>query len=61
MEIHSKLEIYFFGECRYKNNIKALSEKLKKVLAGLILSQQKACVKSRHIGESRRLISDIIS
>ena len=60
IEIHSKLEIHFLVECRYKNNIKALSEKLKKVLPGLISSQRKACVKNRHIGESRRLISDII-
>ena len=39
---------------------KALSEKLKKVLPDLISSQQTAYVKSRYIGESRRLISDII-
>ena len=39
---------------------KALSEKLKKVLPDLISSQQMAYVKSRHIGESRRLIFDII-
>ena len=39
---------------------KALSEKLKKVLPDLISSQQTAYVKNRHIGESERLISDII-
>ena len=39
---------------------KALSEKLKKVLPDLISSQQTAYVKNRHIGESGRLISDII-
>ena len=39
---------------------KALSEKLKEVLSDLISSQQAAYVKNRHIGESGRLISDII-
>ena len=39
---------------------KALSEKLKKVLADLISSQQTAYVKNRHIGECGRLISDIV-
>ena len=39
---------------------KALSEKLKEVLPDLISSQQTASVKNRHIGESGRLISDII-
>ena len=39
---------------------KGLSEKLKKVLPDLISSQQTAYVKNRHIGESGRLISDII-
>ena len=39
---------------------KALSEKLKKVLPDLISTQQTAYVKNRHIGESGRLISDII-
>ena len=39
---------------------KALSEKLKKVLPDLISSQQTAYVKNRHIGESGRLISDVI-
>ena len=39
---------------------KALSEKLKEVLPDLISSQQTAYVKNRHIGESGRLISDII-
>ena len=39
---------------------KALPEKLKEVLPDLISSQQTAYVKNRHIGESRRLISDII-
>ena len=39
---------------------KALSEKLKKFLPDLISSQQTAYVKNRHIGESERLISDII-
>ena len=38
---------------------KALSEKLKKVLPDLISSQQTTYVKNRHIGESRRLISDV--
>ena len=40
--------------------MKALSEKLRKVLPGLISSQQTAYVQNRHIGESRRLISDVI-
>ena len=39
---------------------KALSEKLKEVLPDLISSQQTAYVKNRHIGESGRLIPDII-
>ena len=39
---------------------KALSEKLKKVLPDLIFLQQTADIKKRHIGESGRLISDII-
>ena len=37
---------------------KAFSEKLK-VLPDLISSQQTTYVKNRHIGESRRLISDV--
>ena len=39
---------------------KALSENLKEVLPDLIFSQQTAYVKNRHIGESGRLISDMI-
>ena len=39
---------------------RSFSEKLKKVLPELISSQQKTYVKSRYIGESRRLISDVI-
>ena len=39
---------------------KALSEKLKKVLPDLISSQQTVYVKNRHIGESGRLISNVI-
>ena len=39
---------------------KALSEKLRKVLPYSISSQQTVYVKNRHIGESIRLISDII-
>ena len=39
---------------------KALSEKLEEVLPDLISSKQSAYVKNRHIGESGRLISDII-
>ena len=39
---------------------KALSEKLKEVLPDLIFLQQTAYIKKRHIGESGRLISDII-
>ena len=38
---------------------KALLEKLKKVLPDLISSQKTTYVKNRHIGESRRLISDV--
>ena len=38
---------------------KTFSEKLKRVLPDLISSQQTAYVKNRHIGESRRLISDV--
>lgn len=43
-----------------KISSKALSEKLKEVLPSLISSQQTAYVKNRYIGESGRLISDII-
>ena len=39
---------------------KAFLDKLKNVLPDLISSQQTAYVKSRHIGESGRLISDVI-
>ena len=39
---------------------KALSNKLKTVLPASIFSKQTAYVKSRFIGESGRLISDII-
>ena len=43
-----------------KSISKALSEKLEKVLADFISSQQTAYVKNIYIGESGRLISDII-
>ena len=43
-----------------KNLFKAISNKLKTVLPTLISSQQTAHVKNRFIGESGRLISDII-
>ena len=39
---------------------KALQEKLKEVLSDLISVKQTAHIKNRHIGESGRLISDII-
>ena len=39
---------------------KALSEKVKEVLPDLISSQETVYGKNRHIGESGRLISDII-
>ena len=39
---------------------KALSEKLKNVLPDLVSSQQTTYVKNRHIGESGRLIADVI-
>ena len=39
---------------------KALSEKRKKVLPDLISPQEMAYVKNRKIGESERLISDIL-
>ena len=38
---------------------KATSEKLKKVMPDLISTQETAYVKSRYIGESERIISDI--
>ena len=44
-----------------KNLFKAISNKLKTVLPTLISSQQTAHVKNRFIGESGRLISDIIA
>ena len=40
--------------------LKAISEKLKEVLPDLISAQQTAYVKNTHIGESGRLIPDII-
>ena len=39
---------------------KALSEKLKEILPDLISPQERAYFKNRHIGESGRLISDVI-
>ena len=39
---------------------KAILKKLKAILPTLISSQQTVCVKNRFIGESDRLISDII-
>ena len=39
---------------------KSLSEKVKNFLPDLISSQQTAYVKNRHIGESGRLIPDVI-
>ena len=44
-----------------KNLFKAISNKLKTVLPTLISSQQTVHVKNRFIGESGRLISDIIA
>ena len=40
--------------------LNAVSKKLKKLLPDLISSQQTAYDKNRHIGESGRLISDIV-
>ena len=54
------LDTNFFAECWQKNLFKAISNKLKTVLPTLISSQQTAHVKNRFIGESGRLISDII-
>ena len=39
---------------------KVSSEKVKKVLPDLISTQQRVYVKNRRIGESERLISDVI-
>ena len=44
----------------YKIIFKALALRLKKVLPNLILAQQTAYVEKRFIGESGRLIADII-
>ena len=44
----------------YKNISKALASRLKKVLPSLISPQQTAYVENRFIGESGRLIADII-
>ena len=39
---------------------KVSSEKVKKVLPDLISTQEMVYIKNRHIGESERLISDVI-
>ena len=44
----------------YKIIFKALASRLKKVLPNLISSQQMAYVENRFIGESNRLMADII-
>ena len=44
----------------YKFISKAVASKLKKILPNLILPQQTAYVGNRFIGESDRLITDII-
>ena len=50
----------FIIECGLPNISKALESRLKKVLSNLILPQQTAYVENRFIGESGRLIVDII-
>ena len=54
------METHFFIKWRSKNNIKNSFRETKKFLPDLISSQQTTYVKNRHIGESGRLISDVI-
>ena len=55
------METHFFIKCRSKNDIKGSFRKTKKRdFPDLISSQQTAYVKNSHIGESGRLISDVI-
>ena len=54
------METHFFIKWRSKNNIKNSFTETKKFLPDLISSQQTTYVKNRHIGESRRLISDVV-
>ena len=54
------METHFFIKWRSKNNIKNSFRETKKFLPDLISSQQTTYVKNRHIGESRRLISDVV-
>ena len=54
------METIFLLNVDLKIISKALSEKLKKVLPDLISSQQTAYFKNINIGETRRLISDVI-
>ena len=54
------METHFFIKWRSKNNIKNSFRETKKFLTDLISSQQTTYVKNRHIGESRRLISDVV-
>ena len=51
------METYFFVKCWYENIIQSTR---KKILPCLISAQQTAYVQSRNIGESGRLVSDII-
>ena len=54
------METHFFIKWRSKNNIKNSFRETKNFLPDLISSQQTTYVKNRHIGESRRLISDVV-
>ena len=54
------METHFFIKCRSKNKSKALSEKPEIFLPILISLQQTVYVKNRLIGESGRLISDVL-
>ena len=53
-------DLFFLLNVDLKIILKALSEKLKKILPYLISTQQTAYVKNRHIAESGRSISDTI-
>ena len=54
------METHSLVECIFKNYIKSSLWANNKVLPGLISSQQTAYIKNKHIGESGRLVSDII-
>ena len=54
------MEANFIDQRRYKNCIKALAFWVRKVLPSLIYYDQTAHVKGRYVGESVRLVDDLL-